>query len=236
MERLTLLLFTLFFTLSTFAQTDAQKILVFDSEIIVNENASIDVTETISVSGAPTPFIRKLPLHTAANTEAKYKITQVLLNNVASTYRTATEKDELAVYIERKETTPLPLDIYTIQYHVDNAASSTKDVGILNWNVTSNAWTLPIYKVDADITLPDHTTITQFSGFTGTDDKKKQGYYAKKTAPNKLTYSTTQPLMPKEALIVTLSWQKEEQKISSILKSLKAKISSTINYLFHPIA
>lgn len=213
-----LLFFTLLFvTVATYADAQTEKILIFNSSIIVNKDASIDVTETISAYANQEQIqhgiVRRLPINYrdsyGMSHHTNYILKNVAVNGALSRYHTSNTNNQFAIYIGDKNINLAPgLYVYTVQYHVNDAINFLKETDELYWNITGNAWTFPIFKTDVDITLPDEAKISQYAGYTGKTGEKQRGFNVQQTAPNKITYSTTQPLVPGEGLTIAVAWQK----------------------------
>lgn len=222
--------FLLLISSAIHAEAEQAKILVFNSSMIVNQDTSIDVTENISVytnqnlPGITRQFLTDFKNNMGVTQHNEFSIKQVVVNDTPTKYTTNTEGNQFTIYVGDKDATLAPgLYVYTLQYHVNNAVNFFQGVYQLYWNITGYAWQLPIYKVDADITLPDGSTIVQYSGYMGKMGEQRKGFYATQ-AKNKVTFSTTQPLLPSEGLAVAITWQK-----GSVTSQVNEKPAQTVS-------
>lgn len=196
------------FTPVVFAQG---KILYFDSDIVVNSDASIDVTENITVyTGARSALhdmTRKLPSFYADSSgtthDVSYKISRVLVNDKPASYQ-QTAPNAVTIHMSNSVG---GIDTYTIQYHAASAVNMTKNIEQFNWNLTGNDWSLPIIKLEASIHLPAKSHIINFTGYTGKSGEKRQYFYAREESDNELSYVSTQPLQPGESMTIAVAWK-----------------------------
>ncbi|TAK77537.1 MAG: DUF2207 domain-containing protein [Gammaproteobacteria bacterium] len=189
-------------------EDQGEKILNFDSTIVVNKDASIDITEIISVYAAQIKIIhgivRRLPTR---NTH--YQLQQVLFNNTPSAYHTEHSYSQLAIYIGNADVVlPPGIYVYTISYHVNHAINFLQDTDELYWNITGNEWDFPILKASVDIQLPEGAKILNYAAYTGATGEKGQNFYARAAANNEISFTTTAPLMPGEGLTIAVAWPK----------------------------
>lgn len=229
------LLFSIFvcalFSPLLFAQSfQSERILNFESNIVINKDASIDVTEIISVYANQQQIIhgivRKLPVHytdsDGISHTSNYQLKQVLLNNEPSAYHVEQSYKQLMIYIGNANITLSPgIYVYTIQYHAHNAINFLKEMDEFYWNITGNNWDFPIIKVTTDIHLPSEAKILRYAGYTGVTGAKIKNFYVRQPSDNQITYITTQPLSPGEGLTIAIAWQKNIIEPPTILQQAK---------------
>jgi len=211
-------LFGLFFYANSFAlESQSERILNFYSSIVVNKDASIDVTEIVSAQADQKKIIhglvRWLPTHYTdsygISRSPDYQLRQILVNNQPALYHTQRTDNQLAIYIGEKDVTLSPgIYVFTIQYHVDYAVNALKDADELYWNITGNNWDFPIVKAEADITLPEGAIIQNFAGYTGKKGEKGSDFFTRSLADNRISFATTRPLMPGDGLTIAVAWPK----------------------------
>jgi len=204
--------FFLFLCTNIHAQPHEQ-ILNFDSYIIVNKNASVDITETITAHTNQDRIlrgiVRRLPIRYRDTYGMKhhvnYFIQQVLLDQKPSTYHTEYSNNQYAIYIGKLDTLLAPGDYtYTIRYHVNNAINFLQDGDELYWNVTGNEWDFPILKTSATILFPKEATISHYAAYTGKTGAKDQNFIATQLAANKIQFTATSTFNPGEGLTIAL--------------------------------
>lgn len=213
LKKILLLLFLLFIQ-QAYA---SEQINNFNSTIIVNKNASIDITETINVHAEGDKIlhglVRRLPLDYTdsygINRHTRYQITKILFNNSTAPYHIKHVNNQLAIYIGDKNTL-LQVGNYTyiIQYHINNAVNFLKDADELYWNITGNDWDFSIVRAEAKITLPDTAVISNAAAYTGIKGEKGKDFIISYPAKNSLQVVTTNEIRPGEGLTIATAWQK----------------------------
>jgi hypothetical protein len=203
------------------ATTGAEKILLFGSSITVNQDTSLDVTETISVYANGEQFehglVRQLPTtyKTGQGTtqQPRYQVQQVLINGASTASHLEIKENHLDIHIGDPEKRLTPgIYTYTVQYHVENALTKSAEQTTLCWPITGNTWPIPIFKVEADLTLPSGAVIDHFQATAGREGAPNQGCITQQPYPNKLNITSKQALHPGNGLSVDVSWQKAAVK------------------------
>lgn len=205
------------FATCAFSQDRTERIIRFDSDIIVNSDASIDVTENITVYGNASRILhgiaRRLPLlHQDENNEwqnVAYQIKEIKFNNQPSSYYATNSNNLLAIYIGRVDTMLDPgVYTYTLQYHVNNAIRFLNDNDEFYWNITGNEWDFPIIQVQATLSLPKGAQINHYGVHSGSIGSKGYNFVVTQLSPNQLRITTRQPLLPAESMTVSVTWPK----------------------------
>jgi hypothetical protein len=238
LRNLLLILFCLFFSATAAAQLE--KILHFDSHIIVNKDASIDVTENILVHTNEDKIlhgiVRRLPMRFKDSDgtyhHSTYQIRQILMNNEHSAYHVERFHNTYAIYIGS-------LDVmlkagnyqYTIQYHVAEGVNFLKDADELYWNITGNEWDFPILSLQALIQLPDGASILHAAGYTGPPGEKGQAFTVTQPATNQISFGTTQPLLPGEGLIAAVSWPTGIVQKPTLMQRVKSQFQTSGQFI-----
>lgn len=222
MLRSTCFLLTLAIATTTCAETTStEKILLFGSSIVVKQDTSMDVTETISVYANGEQLehglVRQLPTSfktdNGTTQQPRYKIKQVLVNGANTPSHLETKDNRIEVHIGDPNTMLQPgIYTYTLQYQVDNAITKTPPAAELYWPITGNSWLIPIYKVEADVTLPTGTAINRVNASAGREGAANQGCITQQPYPNKLNITSKQALYPGNGLSVGITWQKAPVK------------------------
>lgn len=230
--------FFLFF-LSSFTFADVQRaesISHFDSNIVVNKDASVDITETITVNAQQIEIkhgiVRSLPMHYTDSygrtLNSKYNLTQILLNGLATPYSVQIENNNFMIYVGDKNTFLTPgIYIYSIKYHVNNAINFLKDGDELYWNITGNEWSFPIEKATATIHLPEGAKILNSSAYTGFLGEKGKAFTSSEIAPNQISFVTTSPLPPGAGLTIAVAWPKGIVHAPTILEQIKQQLNES---------
>ncbi len=209
------LLATLFHT-PVFA---AERILAFDSQITVHEDATMTVRETLLVHSEgdairhgifrdfPTTY--KDPLGNRYVVD--FSVREVLRDGQPDDYHFSDLLNGKRVYIGQKDSLLPPGDYtYTLTYTTNRQLGFFKDHDELYWNVTGNGWAFPIDQAWATITLPKIVSREdlRLDGYTGRQGSKGKGFRTSVDMDGTVHFSTTGLLQPKEGLTVVVGWPK----------------------------
>lgn len=207
----------LFFSLSIAFADESERITNFDSSVVVNPDASIDVTENISVYANQQQILhgikRWLPTEYrdsyGINHHINYEIKRILVNSQPSDYHILYDNSALTIFLGNKNWILQPGNYtYTIQYHVGNAIYFLKDADEIYWNITGNNWDFPIMHATATVNLPDNARILQYAGYTGTRGSTGSNYSANQINSHQILFETTETLNQQEGFSVAVDFPK----------------------------
>jgi uncharacterized membrane protein YgcG len=201
---------------ATAASAQSERILNFKSFIQVHPDASMTVTEDITVQAArqvikrgivrdfPTTYKDRL-----GNTvRVGFKIEEVLRDGRVEPYHTQSVSNGIKIFIGKKDVfLRSGVYTYTIRYRVDRELGFFKDFDELYWNVTGNGWTFAIDHAEAYIELPAGTKILKSAAYTGYQGARGRDFTVR-SGDNLIVFKTTAPLAPGEGLTVAVSWPK----------------------------
>jgi uncharacterized membrane protein YgcG len=201
---------------ATAAPAQSERILNFKSFIKVHPDASITVTEDISVQATgqeikrgivrdfPTTYRDRL-----GNTvTVGFKVEEVLRDGRPEPYHTQSAANGVKIYIGQKDVLlKAGVYTYTIRYLVDRELGFFKDFDELYWNVTGNGWTFAIDRAEARIELPAGAKILSSAAYTGYQGDRGHDFTVQSTDRD-LVFKTTRRLAPKEGLTLAVSWPK----------------------------
>lgn len=194
-----------------------EEVYQFNSHLIVNTDASVDVTESIAVHAnmgkIKHGIFRRLPNsyidYSGIQQNMKYKITHIDVNGVKANYHIEHDQNDIIIYIGDKNTFLKPGDYtFTIQYHVNNAVNFLNDYDEIYWNINGNNWDFNINQVQAIIDLPNAAIIARDAAYTGFKGQKGGDYQVAKLTNNRIEFVTTKALLPSQGLTVAVAWQK----------------------------
>ncbi|MBU4232124.1 MAG: DUF2207 domain-containing protein [Proteobacteria bacterium] len=197
-------------------QAQSERILNFKSFIKVHPDASMTVTEDITVQAArreikrgivrdfPTTYRDRL-----GNTvKVGFKVEEVLRDGRSEPYHTQSVSNGVKIFIGQKDVfLRSGVYTYTIRYRVDRELGFFKDFDELYWNVTGNGWTFAIDRAEAYIELPAGTKILKSAAYTGYQGARGHDFTVR-SDDNLIVFKTTAPLAPREGLTVAVSWPK----------------------------
>jgi len=202
------------------AQTSGWNISSFASDITVNKDSSIDVTETIVADFSREEhhgIIRSIPVSYRDDFSNKLSL-QFNLKSVTDetgkdwTYDKYYEGDSVYLKIGDADTYLNEPTTFVIKYGVVKAINFFKDHDELYWNATGTEWDVPMQKVTSTISLP--------GGVNDADIKTKcyTGYYGASdgnciiaVTNGKITFAVSNPGAAIEAgqgLTMVIGWPK----------------------------
>ena len=230
LHKLALLSITLlFFSCANADEDQPEQILNFNSNITVNQDASIDITENISVYAKqqaikhgitrwlPTSYIDDSGHYRYPH----YQIRVVEVNNQPSPFHINQKNNKLIIYIGKSSWLLSPgIYNYTIQYHVNNAINFLDNEDELYWNITGNFWDFPILQAEATITLPQSAAISHFAGYTGRLGEKGNDFRTSQLTANQISFTTINSLDPGMGLTIGIAWPKGFIQKESLVNQL----------------
>ena len=201
---------------ATAAPAQSERILNFKSLIKVHPDASMTVTEDITVQATGQEIkrgiIRDFPTtyrDRLGNTvRVGFKVEEVLRDGRSEPYQTESVSNGVKIRIGQKDVFLRSGQYtYTIRYRVDRELGFFKDFDELYWNVTGNGWTFAIDRAEAYIELPAGAKILKSAAYTGYQGD--QGHdFTVRADDNLIVFKTTRPLASREGLTVAVSWPK----------------------------
>jgi len=201
---------------ATAVAAQSERILNFKSFIKVDPDASLTVTEDITVRATGREIkrgiIRDFPTtyrDRLGNTiKVGFKLEEVLRDGRAETYHTERASNGIKIYIGKKDVfLQSGVYTYTIRYRVDRELGFFKDFDELYWNVTGNGWTFAIDRAEAVIELPPGAKILKSAAYTGYQGDQGRDFTVQ-TGDHDIVFKTTRGLAPREGLTVAVSWPK----------------------------
>lgn len=206
-------------TIFSFAQTSLaeERILLFDSTVIVREDGSMLIKEIIKVKAESRNIkrgiYRDFPVRYrdegGYSRYVGFKVLSVTRDGKSEPFFHEGYGDHQRTYIGSKDIYLKPDNYqYEITYETDRQLRYFKEFDELYWNVTGNNWAFPIDKVIAKIQLPDNAKIINNSGYTGRLGSQDNNYTARSVGQNSMVFETTKPLDFYEGLTIAVGWPK----------------------------
>ncbi|WP_419902981.1 DUF2207 domain-containing protein [Kiloniella sp.] len=211
-----------FFTLIQFAfvipeaaMAVEERITRYVSDIVVKKNASLIITETITVQaqgqkikrGIYRDFPTKYKVD-GKNYNVGFELISVKRDGVPDSYHTEDLRNGIRIYVGQKDYfLPKGSYQYELRYKTTRQITFLENVDELYWNITGNGWDFPIDEVRAKINLPLGADIIQSTAYTGYQGEQGASYKSD-INQNQLTVETTKILRSREGLSVAVSWPK----------------------------
>ncbi|KKQ45579.1 MAG: hypothetical protein US63_C0014G0011 [Candidatus Moranbacteria bacterium GW2011_GWC2_37_8] len=194
----------------------------FDSQIIVNKDSSLSITETIIADtgkGIDKHGIFRI-LPTRLNIDGKKINTPVELASItdksgqAYEYQTIRNSQDGTITwkIGSANKTVQGVNVYVINYKVQNAIRfGNENFDELYWNLSGNFWDLEIDKFHATVKFPQevtnkNATVEYYTGFVGSKAKDLATY--KWSSASVLEFDSTKTLLEKQGITASIIFPK----------------------------
>jgi len=194
----------------------AERILSFDSDVIINVDGSLDVTETITVNAEGRDIRRGIFRDFPTSYRDRFNNRVRVDFDVISVGRDGRPEmytlealsngvririGQPSVFLEPGQHT------YTIQYRTLRQLGFFDGFDELYWNVTGTGWQFDIDVVTSRVRLPPGATTLRKSAYTGRYGEKGADYNPVQ-ALDGAAWETTRVLRPGEGLTVAIAWPK----------------------------
>ncbi len=208
--------FLLFLALAVPGQA-AESIDRFVSKIIVNSDASLDVTEDISVIAEGDRIrrgiLRDFPTDYKKPDGSRYRVgfnvVEVLRNGQSVNWVVENIGNGVRIRIGDADILLQPgVHTFTIKYHVTRVVGFFDTYDELYWNVTGNEWTFPIREAFSHITLPQGAVISKHAVFTGQFGSTAADAKPGVVSENQFSAATDRALAVRDGFTVAVAWQK----------------------------
>ncbi len=221
-----------------------ERILHFHSDVVVNADNSLTVTETITVRALgqqidrgiyrdfPTTYWKrykslpfKLPFSVG------FEVISLQRDGQPEPYHTESIERGIRTYFGESDVHLQPGTFtYTFAYRTTKQVGFFEDFDELYWNVTGNGWIFPIDVAEATIHLPGEIPTDQLdvSAYTGVQGGEGANYTASVTGPSEAHFVTTVPLRPYEGLTAVMTFPKGHVTPSTLKSYIIAGKSNLI--------
>ena len=200
------------------ARGPSERILDYHSDITLEDDGSLLVTETITVNSAgqqirhgifrdfPTTY--KDPLNNRY--VVGFQMLSATCDSAPEQFRVEDQFNGKRIYLGNPRTmVGLGRHVYTITYTTNRQLGFYKDHDELFWNVTGNGWDFPIDSASATVHLPLNIPADKvaLSGFTGPKGSR-ESQLASSTDDAGFEFAAQRPLVWHEGLSILLQWPK----------------------------
>lgn len=210
----------LIFSGSLFGQYEnIERIISFDSEITINEDASMIVSEKIKVfadgnkiqRGIYRDFPTKYKDQYGNNVVIKFEVLEVSRDGNSEDFHTENQSNGIRVYCGRSDYyLPRGEYSYTIKYKTDRQIGYFDNFDELYWNVTGNGWDFLIEKTSATINLPAPVSGDDLKlyGYTGYSGDQGRDYSYEILSSDRVLFTATEMFNPNQGLTIVVQWPK----------------------------
>jgi uncharacterized membrane protein YgcG len=204
------------FALPSPAQAD-ERILRFVSDVRINKDASLDVTETIDVVSEGNQIrrgiYRDFPTRYRNTRGGRVRVGFTFIgaerDGMPETAVTEPVLNGVRIRIGKEDVFLEPGEHrYVIRYRTIRQIGRFEGYDELYWNATGNGWVFPIDVAEARISLPDPARFGQRAAYTGPQGSTERNAEVIKETPGAIAFRTTQALGPYEGLTVAAAFPK----------------------------
>jgi uncharacterized membrane protein YgcG len=194
-----------------------ERILQFISDVKVERNSDLTVSETIRVQaegreirrGILRDFPTRYTGRDGRRVEVGFEVLSVTRNGSPENYTTEALSNGVRIRIGSADrTVPLGPNTYVIRYRTTRQIGFFETFDELYWNATGTGWTFPIDLAEARITLPEPVTFIQTAIYTGPQGAKGSDAAIVEQRPGFIVFRTTRPLPARNGLTVAAAWPK----------------------------
>ena len=194
-----------------------ERILQFISDVKVERNSDLLVTETIRVQaegreirrGILRDFPTRYKGRDGRRVEVGFEVLSVTRNGSPESYTTEALSNGVRVRIgNASQTVPYGPNTYVIRYRTTRQIGFFEKFDELYWNATGTGWTFPIDVAEARITLPEKVDFTQTAIYTGPQGATGKNATSVQQSPGTIVFRTTQPLPARNGLTVAAAFPK----------------------------
>jgi uncharacterized membrane protein YgcG len=216
--RLALLAAALLFAapVSSQGSSDDERILSFASDVAVQRDASLEVTETIRIRAEGDEFrhglLRDFPTRyekDGRQVRVGFEVEGVERDGHKEPWKTERIENGVRVRIGSADVLLENGEhVFTLHYRTTHQLGFFPKFDELYWNVTGNGWHFPIDAAEAHIRLPQAAPFIQHAFYTGPQGAKGTDAEVADEQPGEITFRTTAPLGAGEGLTVAAAWPK----------------------------
>lgn len=245
MRKLIFFIFSVFIWLNFATNISAQEAFVvekFDSEIIINQDTSLSITEKILVNFTEKRhgIFREIPnvyKIDGKRINSDLKVIQVVnQNDEELDYEISRQGDYVSIKIGDPDIYVFGEQTYIINYEVKNIIQEYSDYFELYWNVTGGSWDTEVLLATAKINS-EHaniTNITCYSGIVGTTDDYCEGRLFENINAQ---FNTTKPVGSGRDLTIVLAIDKVNNLIlPTATDKMIDRFTNNWGYLVAPIS
>ncbi len=198
-----------------------ERILSFHSDVVIEQDGTLKVSETIVVQAEgrnikrgiyrdlPTRYKNAKYGHWGLTDRTPMNITGVWRNGRKEPYRKQGLGNGFRIFIgSENHYLRRGQHEYTIQYTAERQVLQSDDAARVNWNVTGQGWVFPIDQASATFYFPDNISPSRQIVFTGDSGSRDSNATAKVLPDGSLQVQTTRFLNPYQGLTVDVEFSK----------------------------
>jgi uncharacterized membrane protein YgcG len=194
-----------------------ERILQFISDVKVEKNSDLLVTETIRVQaegreikrGILRDFPTRYKGRDGRRVEVGFEVLSVTRDGKPENYTTEALSNGVRVRIgNASQNVPPGPNTYVIRYRTTRQIGFFEKFDELYWNATGTGWPFQIDVAEARITLPEPANFIQTAIYTGPQGATDKNATIVAQRPGFIAFRTTRPLPPRNGLTVAAAFPK----------------------------
>lgn len=196
-----------------------ERILDYQSDILIHTDGSLMVTETIRVRvegvnirrGIYRDFPTRYKDRFGNDYRVTFKVLDVQRNGSPEPFHSENRSNGVRVYIgSSNHMLSNGIHEYRLRFHTTRQLGFFEDYDELYWNVTGNGWIFPIDRASASIELPSPVDAGELrtAFYTGPQGSNTKQATSRFTGDRTILFETTQGLQDHEGLTVAVGWPK----------------------------
>lgn len=195
----------------------AEEIVEFDAVFEVQEDASVTITERITVNAERDEIrrgiFRDVPTRLTGpgghTIRMPFEVISVTRNGEPEAYEMEDISGGQRIRIGQSLfLLPQGLHEYEIVYRMDRAARMFDTYDEFYWNATGNYWAFPIREASALVVLPEGAQISALDVYTGAEGETGADAAFDELSPNRARFTTTRVLAPREGMTISVAFEK----------------------------
>mgnify|MGYP000853870305 CR=1 FL=1 len=213
------------------------RIIAFDSKIIVESSGKLDVTETISIAnfndesgqgnnsikrGITRDFPTRYTTEKGFISTVPFQLISITRNGEKENYKTENLSNGVRVFCGRSDYfLEEGIHRYEIHYTTGKQLKFHEKSDELYWNVTGNGWSFSIDKASCILTFPEAAIISDIQCYTGVQGSQAHECNHTATKKNAINLFTSKRQEPYEGFTISVSIQKgiiAQEETSSQIK------------------
>ncbi|MES2905995.1 MAG: DUF2207 domain-containing protein [Pseudomonadota bacterium] len=206
-----------FFLVQAGSAVAEERITSFYSDVLVNTDGSLDVTETIEVTSEGLQIKRGILRNFPTRYKDAHGLDMQVGFSVTGVKRDGNEEPYSIENIQRGKSIRIGdkdvylnygKHVYEITYRTTRQIGFFENYDELYWNVTGNSWTFPIDSARVRVVLPNGAKVTQYSGYTGAFGTTGKNFKITQTEGGIFSARTTGPMESYQGFTVAVAWPK----------------------------
>ncbi len=209
---------------------DPEKIYLFDVNISVQTDGSINITENITLNVKHQQIRRGIYRDIPVSFGNQLDSISLTMDGQTHPFFTENKGRNLRVNFGNDNYIPQGRHTYSFNYTYKNAIKFFKNYDELYWNITGNDWNFVIDKARAQVSLPANARVQSenISLYTGPSGAKESN--ARQVG--NLTFETTRPLSYREGFTIAVPFDKGAVEQPPFLTRLKDSFSFSVLFSF----